>query len=57
MPHEAGVMMFYQSASVRDAANQYRQRSREGAALAIDDPSRTCDMTLKGDVFERSTSM
>ena len=38
--------MFYQSASVRDGANQYRQRSREGAALAVDDPSRTREMTL-----------
>ena len=59
MPREAGVMMFHQTASVRDAANQYLQRSREGAVLAVDDPSRTREMNsnakIKEDVFERSS--
>ena len=39
VPREAGVMMFYQTASVRDAANQE-------LLLAVDDASRTREMTL-----------
>ena len=39
-------MMLHLTESDRDAANQYRHRSREGAALAVDDPSRTHEMSL-----------